>query len=109
MLSSVIPNRFKDKDPRTLLYHFPSLPIVQFAKMYQEYTHFKQLQLAENMAKKFGCVLVPLDCMNWKRRQKFGLDKKVKVGRNSYFIMHPNELTRLEKKKLEEYLEELND
>lgn len=106
---SIVPNKFEDKDPRNLLYHFPSLPIVKFAKMYQEFSHYKQLKVAESMAKSFGCVLVPLECMNWKRRQKFGVDKKIKVGRNSYFIMQLNELTTLEKKKLKEYLEGLND
>ncbi|MEM5678845.1 hypothetical protein AAHB46_00680 [Bacillus paranthracis] len=34
---SVIPNKFQDKDPRQLLYHFPTLPAVKLAKLYQEY------------------------------------------------------------------------
>ncbi|PFZ53522.1 hypothetical protein COF76_27535 [Bacillus wiedmannii] len=105
---SVLPNTFKDKDPRNLLYFTPSLPVVRFAKLYQEFAHYKQLQLAESMARKFDCILVPLECMNWRRAKQFGHDKKVKVGRNSYFMMHPSELTRNEKRKLEEYIQELN-
>ncbi|EEK59083.1 hypothetical protein PDJ82_26845 [Bacillus cereus group sp. TH43LC] len=105
---SVIPNKFQDKDPRQLLYHFPTLPAVKLAKLYQEYCFFKQLELAEDMAHKMGFILVPYECMHWQRKKAFGNDRKVKVGRNSYFMMQQNELTRTEKRKLEEYLEELN-
>lgn len=106
---SVIPNKFKDKDPRQLLYHFPSLPAVKLAKMYQDYCFFKQLQVAEDMAKKLGYILVPFECMHWQRKKAFGNDRKVKVGRNSYFMMKQNELTRSEEKKFEDYLKTLED
>ncbi|MGR5977255.1 hypothetical protein ACT7DE_30615 [Bacillus paranthracis] len=105
---SVIPNKFQDKDPRQLLYHFPTLTSGEVSEIISRVLFFKQLELAEDMAHKMGFILVPYECMHWQRKKAFGSDRKVKVGRNSYFMMQQNELTRTERRKLEEYLEELN-
>lgn len=108
MLSySVLPDTFKDKDPRTLVYHFPSFPVVKYAKIMQEYCFYKQLKVAEDIARKQGFILIPFECMHWQRKKLFGSDRKVKIGKNSYFMMQPNELTKSEEQKLNEYIKEL--
>lgn len=106
---SVVPDHFKDKDPRNLLYHFPSMPVVKYAKLMQDYCFFRQLKVAEEMAHKLGFILIPFDCMNWQRKKQFGADRKVKIGRNSYFMMKQNELTRTEQKKLNSYIEDIRE
>lgn len=105
---SLLPPHFKDKDPRTLLYHFPSIPAVKIAKLYQEYTFYKQLEVAEEVANNMGYLLIPYVCVHQKRREKLSQDRKVKIGRNSYFMMAKNEMTMKERKKFIEYIQELH-
>ncbi|EEK97292.1 hypothetical protein bcere0013_55620 [Bacillus cereus BDRD-ST26] len=47
--------------------------------------------------------------MHWQRREQFRDHRKVKVGRNSFFMMSPNELTRTETRKLQAYIESLHE
>lgn len=102
---SVVPDTFRDRDPRNLLYHFPNMPVVKYAKLMQEYCFYKQLQVAEDIAHKQGFILVPFECMHWQRKKNFASDRKVKIGRNSYFMMKVEEMTKVERVKLEQYLE----
>lgn len=106
---SLIPKRIKQKgDPRTLAYYYPtSLNIVAYAKKMQEFSFYQALAVAEDMASKQGYILVPWSCMNWQRAKNYGSDRKVKIGRKSFFIMRENELTKSEQIKLQEYLREL--
>lgn len=104
---SILPDAFHNKDPRNLLYHFPSLPKVKFAKIMRKFCFFKQLEVAEEMAHKLGYILVPFECMNWQRKKNFSNDRKVKIGRNSYFMMNVNELNKNEINKLQRYIQEL--
>lgn len=107
--SLIPPTKYGDKDPQSLLYLNPSMPAQKLVKMYNRYIFFKQLQLAEDMAGKMGFILLPYDCMHWERRQQFRDDRSVKVGRNSFFMMSPNELTRTEQRKLQAYIESLHE
>lgn len=100
---------YKGKDPRTLAYLYPtSLNIVAYAKKMQEFSFYQSLAIAEDLAKKTGFILLPWGCIHWQRAKAFGVDRKVKIGRNSYFLMKPDELTKKEKEKLETYLQEIN-
>ncbi|KAF0994414.1 hypothetical protein V2J23_00790 [Geobacillus thermoleovorans] len=103
---SLVPEHYKDKDPRTLLYHFPSIPVVKFAKITQRFYFFKQLEVAQDIANRLGYILVPSVCMHWERVKTFA-DRRVRIGRNSFFMMRPNELTELEHRKLQDYLDEI--
>ncbi|MED3201346.1 hypothetical protein P4388_34070 [Bacillus thuringiensis] len=107
--SLIPPTKYGDKDPQSLLYLNPSLSAQKLVKMYNKYIFFKQLQLAEDMAGKMGFILLPYDCMHWERRQQFRDDRSVKVGRNSYFMMTTNELTRTEQRKLQAYIQSLHE
>src|SRR5690606_32501187 len=104
---SIVPPQYKKKDPRSLLYHFPSLPIVKYAKLMQQFSFYQALEVAENLANRQGYILLPWSCIHWQRAKNFGRDRKVKIGRKSFFMMRLDELTKSEKEKLEMYIEEM--
>lgn len=106
---SIVPIEYKKKDPRSLLYHYPSLPIVKYAKLMQQYSFYQALDVAEDLAHRQGYILLPSSCIHWMRVQKFGPDRRVKIGRNSYYLLRPNELTRSEMSKLKYHIEELGN
>ncbi|ACJ33179.1 hypothetical protein [Anoxybacillus flavithermus] len=103
---SLVPQHYKDKDPRTLLYHFPSIPVVKFAKITQKFYFFKQLEIAQDIVNRMGYILLPSVCMHWERVKQFA-ERRIKIGRNSFFMMKIEELTEKEKEKLNEYVSEL--
>lgn len=106
---SLVPKDYKKKDPRTLPYLYPeTLNIVSYAKAVQTFTFYQTLEVAEDLAKRQGYILLPWSCMHWQRAKNFGVDRKVKVGRKSFFMMKPSELTKTEKRKLLEYIEVLH-
>ena len=106
---SLIPKGYKNKDPRPLLYLYPnSINIVSYAKKMQEFSFYQSLTVAEDLAKRQGFILLPWDCIHWQRAKNFGVDRKVKIGRKSFFLMKITELTKKELSKLEIYIKELN-
>jgi hypothetical protein len=106
---SLVPKGYKNKDPRPFAYLYTkSINIVSYAKSMQKFAFYQALEVAEDLAKKQGFILLPWSCIHWQRAQSFGIDRKVKIGRKSFFLMKPNELTKGETMKLEKYLEELH-
>lgn len=106
---TLVPKNYRDKDPRALLYLYPeTLNVVAYAKSMQRFAFFQSLSIAEDLAKRQGYILLPWSCIHWQRAKEFGADRKIKIGRNSFFLMQPNELTKTEEKKLQIYLSELH-
>lgn len=107
---TLIPKDYKKKDPRTLLYLYPnSINLVAYAKSMQKFAFYQALEIAEDLAKRQGYILLPWECIHWQRAKHYGVDRKVKIGRKSFFLMKPNELTKSEAAKLERYLEDLHE
>jgi hypothetical protein len=105
---SLIPKGYKNKDPRSLLYLYPnSVNLVAYAKKMQQFSFYQSLEIAEDLAKRQGFILLPWDCIHWQRAKNFGVDRKIKIGRKSFFMMKPQELTKNEHVKLENYLAEM--
>lgn len=104
---SVVPRRFKAKDPRALLYHFPSLPIVKYAKLMQKYSFNQALEAAEGVAHYSGYLLLPSRCMHW-QRVKNHFERRVKVGKHTFYLMRLKELTKSERQKLMYYIDDLS-
>src|SRR5690625_3772544 len=105
---SLVPKNYKDKDPRTLPYLYPeSLNIVSYAKKVQTFSFYQTLEVAEDLAQRQGFILLPWSCIHWERAKILGPDRKIKIGRRSFFLMKPHELTKNEKRKLEQLIEEL--
>jgi hypothetical protein len=107
---SLVPKGYREKDPRPFAWLYPkSINIVSYAKSMQKFAFYQALEVAEDLAKRQGFILLPWVCIHWQRAQSFGIDRKVKIGRKSYFLMKPHELTKSETMKLEKYLEELHE
>ena len=105
---SLIPSDYKRKDPRQLLYLYQnSINIVAYAKQMQRFSFYQALEVAEDLAKRQGFILLPWECIHWQRAKNYGSDRKIKIGRKSFFLMKPNELTKTEEAKLRVYLGEL--
>ncbi|WP_445486487.1 hypothetical protein [Niallia sp. 03133] len=105
---SLIPIDYKKADPRGLLYLYPnSINIVAYARKMQQFSYYQSLEIAEILAKRQGFILLPWSCIHWKRAKKLGNDRKIKIGRNSFFLIKINELTKKEEIKLQCYLEEM--
>lgn len=106
---TLVPEGYKDKDPRNLVYWFPTtINVVSYAKQMQKFSFYQTLEVAETMAKRQGSILLPWSCIHWKRAKEYGSDRRVKIGRKSFFLMKMNELTKGEAAKLKDYLEELH-
>lgn len=106
---SILPPKYRDKDPRQLLYHYPSMPVVKYAKMMQEFSFYHALAVAEDIAHRQGFILVPYSCMHWERKKRFAADRRVKIGRRSFYMMRESELTPHEKRKLQKYVEQIRE
>lgn len=105
---TLVPDKWRDKDPRALLYLYPnSVNIVAYAKKMQQFSFYQALTVAEDLAKRQGYILLPYSCIHWERAKKFGEERKVKIGRKSFFLMKITELTKTEREKLSAHLEEL--
>ena len=99
---TLIPKDYKEKDPRTLPWLYPnSLNIVAYAKKMNEFSYYQMLEVAENLAKMQGFILLPWSCIHWERARNLGHDRKIKIGRKSFFLLKTDEMTKTEKKKLE--------
>lgn len=106
-LPSVVPAGYRDKDPRTLLYFYPSMPKVLYAKKMATFAFYYALDAAEQVAHRLGYVLVPYECLHWARRKTFAAQgRKIKIGRRTYYLMRQNEFTKNEKRKFDLYLSE---
>src|SRR5690625_880847 len=106
---SVVHQKYKDKDPRTIPYLYPeTINIVAYAKNVQAYSLFATLDVAEQIAKRFGHLLVHSKCMHWSRIKKY-VSRRVRVGRRTYYILKPSEMTDLEIQKLKTYVDELQN
>lgn len=106
---TLIPRGYKQKDPRGLLYLYPtSINLVAFAKQMQEFTFFQTLEVAESIAKRQGYILLPFACIHWQRAKSYGVDRKVKIGRKSFFMLKMDELTKSERIKLRNHLDDIH-
>lgn len=107
---SLIPPKYKEKskDPRALLYLYPeSVNLVAYAKKMQTFAFYQALEVAESMANRQEFILLPYKCIHWERAKKFGLERRVKIGSNSFYLMRLSELTKTEKSKLIDYVSEV--
>ena len=106
---SLVPTKYKDKDPRALPYLYPTqLNLVSYAKQMQDFTFYQSLEAAETVANNLDYILLPWCCIHWGRAQKIASDRKVKIGRKSFYMLKTSEMTKTEALKLENYIKELN-
>jgi hypothetical protein len=102
---TIVPAEKVEKDPQTLLYHFPSMHPVRYQKLLSEYTYWKQVQISEKVARMSGMLLVPRECIHWKRKMKLE-HRKVTIQKRAFFVLSESEMSRIE---LEKYKLSLAD
>jgi len=110
---SIVPPNFKDKDPRGLAVLFPNSirnsdqSFVGFIKRMQVFDFYNSLSMFEEYAHKNGFILLPASVMHWRRRNGFGTERRVRVGRKSFYLVREHELTEGEKEKLLDHIKEV--
>lgn len=108
MIQSIVPVR-RVRDPRQLLFHYPSIPVVRYAQMAANFYQDQMLRLAEELAARQGFQLVPRICLSWRKKQEIAAERQVQIGKYSYYMVRPDELSRSEKEKLQAYIDELRE
>lgn len=91
MKLSILPERKLD-DPRTLLYFYPKMPAVRFAKLITDFHNDEKLRMAEAIANSLGAFLVPSGCLHWRFRKNYS-DRMVQVGYQTYYTLKREEMT----------------
>jgi hypothetical protein len=92
---TIVPAEKVEKDPQTLLYHFPSMHPVRYQKLLSEFTYWKQVQIAEKVARMSGMMLVPRECIHWKRKLKLE-DRRVTLQKRAFFVLAESEMSKTE-------------
>lgn len=105
---SLVPNR-RVRDPRHLLYHYPDMTAQRYAKLMQTYHNDQLLRQAEQLAKGTGYLLVPFCCLSWRIRKKTPQERRLQIGVNVYYFVHPTEMSRTAMDKYREYLDSIEE
>lgn len=109
---SLVPDDYKTNDPRMLAYLYPESIIrsqqsfISYNKKISKFIYYHSLEVAEHMASIMDCILVPASCIHWRRAKQLGAKRRVHVGRNVFYLVKESELTKNEKKKLLDHVNE---
>ncbi|RRJ54011.1 hypothetical protein EHV15_36230 [Paenibacillus oralis] len=95
---TIIPEGKLKHDPQRLLYHFPSINKVRYTKLSQEFYFWHSVSVAEETARMFGRLLVPARCLHWERKMRLA-DRRLQIGKKSFYVAALEELTEVEKRK----------
>jgi hypothetical protein len=106
MTYSVVPDR-KIKDPRQLLFHFPSMNAQRYAQLVAEFHQDQMLRMAEQIAQGLGFLLIPSSCLHWKVKARIAAERKVNIGRCTYYMLKQEEIPKKSLEKFIEYIEEI--
>lgn len=103
LMPSLINETVVAKDPTKLLYLYPSMPKIRYAKMVDSYYKAQAILAAEKAAKANNCLLVPARCIHYKRRDQ---SRRITIYGRSYYIMPIDDMTDLELAKYKAVCEE---
>ncbi|MED2258277.1 hypothetical protein ABEO98_21655 [Brevibacillus parabrevis] len=108
MNQSIVPVR-RVRDPRQLLFHYPSIPVVRYSQMAADFYQDQMLRMAEELAARQGFILVPACCLSWRKKQEIAAERQVSIGKHSYYMMRRDEMTKRAQEKLKAYIEQLQE
>lgn len=91
------------KDPRNLVYLFPSIPATEYKRRTDDYYRYVCLQALEKVAAMTGKIVVPAVCIHWERKKKLA-DRRVKLFTKTYYIVEQNEISQTEYEKYKSML-----
>lgn len=89
------------KNPRGLLYLYPSIPAIRYKKIADRYHENYALDVAEQLAKMFGCHLVPAACIHHSRKVP---SRRIMIYGRSYYAKRPDELSKTEMRRFLEHV-----
>lgn len=110
---SIVPPDFKEKDPRGLAMLFPNAirndnqSFIGFIKKMQVFDFYNSLSMFEEYAHANGFLLLPASIMHWRRRNVLGVERRVRVGRNAFYLVRENEMTEREKDMLLNHIKDV--
>ena len=105
---TLLPPNFQKMNPHALVLLYPeTMNIYVYHKKMTKYSFYLQVKLAEDIAKKMGFILLPGKCIHWKRAKAFAENRRVKIGRNTFYMLKINELTKKEHEKLIEVIHKI--
>jgi hypothetical protein len=81
----------------------------RYAKLMQVYMVDQLLRQAEQIARGTGHLLVPFSCLSWRIRKKVPQDRRLQIGVNIYYMVHPSEMSSTAMSKYKEYLDGISD
>lgn len=81
---------------------------ISYNKKLQEFLFNHSLDAATQAANLFGCILVPTKCIHWRRAKEIA-ERRIFVGRNSFYIVRPDEINDNERRRLLKHIEELRE
>ena len=79
---------------------------VEFANALQRQHKLSSVAAAEEAAELFGFILVPATCLSWRKRNKLGETRRIKIH-ESFYAVRADELTELERSKFFKYCDNL--
>lgn len=99
-------DRSKLRDPRQLLYHYPSLSAVKYMYISERFYRNFTLKTAEDICKMFGYLVVPATCL---RSTSKDASRRLLIHGYAYYVKQPTELTRPELRRYLECVQEGSD
>ena len=110
---TIVPPNISSQDPRPFAYLYPQSirdndrNFIAFIKKMQRFNFYNTLKDIEDYGKQNGYLLVPTVLLHWRRRKDLNNDRRIVVGRNSFYYLLPHELTPGEQKKLLDYARDM--
>lgn len=110
---TIVPLDYKKRDPRQTGYNFresirySDQSMIIYNKQVSEFLYFYALDAAQQATKNNGQVLVPTECLNWRRAKQYA-HRRLYVGRRAFYQLFPSELSKREQLRLIEYVDEVH-
>ena len=100
-------NNYQSKNPISYLFRYPDKKInkAKLGKSMTNYMRNAQLHLLTTAATHENKIVVPFNCFSWKRIRKLKDENTffAKINSETYFVIAPEKLTRLEQQKYDAY------
>lgn len=90
-------------DPQKLLYMFPNMNAVRYHKLQEEFSFWKSVKTAEEIAGIFGLLLVPRNCIHWQRKLEIEEKRRIVIKKRVFYLLAESEMTENEKRKYHDF------
>ena len=111
---SLVKPDYQKHDPRQLAMLYPESitrsmqSFISYNKKLQAFLFNHSLDVATRAANAFGCILVPTSCIHWRRATEFA-ERRILVGRNSFYMLRLTEINDNEYNRLLDRIEKARE